>query len=264
MIKAFYNFKMSPFQKDIKADHIFVSDAGRELFQRLEYMKQKRGIMLITGMPGTGKTLHLRTFVQRLNPNHYSYHYLPLSTVNTMDFYRQLAVALGGQGCWKKSDLFASIQKSIKHYVSNNKKIPVVIFDEAHLLKHENFYELQIISNFSMDSTDPALFILIGQPHLRDKLLNQMHQAFDQRITLKFHMTPLSKEETHKYIDHQLQLAGREQDIFNQNAIEAIYKNSAGTPRVINALALKCLTLGALEKKELLTEEDVYSASREL
>lgn len=140
----------------------------------------------------------------------------------------------------------------------------VVIFDEAHLLKHENFYELQIISNFSMDSTDPALFILIGQPHLRDKLLNQMHQAFNQRITLKFHMTPFSKEETHKYIDHQLQLAGRKQDIFNQNAIEAIYKNSAGTPRVINALALKCLTLGALEKKELLTEEDVYSASREL
>jgi type II secretory pathway predicted ATPase ExeA len=140
----------------------------------------------------------------------------------------------------------------------------VVIFDEAHLLKHENFYELQIISNFSMDSTDPALFILMGQPYLRDKLLNQMHQAFNQRITLKFHMPPLSKEDTHKYIDHQLQLAGRKQDIFNQNAIEAIYKNSAGIPRVINALALKCLTLGALEKKESLTEEDVYTASKEL
>jgi len=67
--------------------------------------------------------------------------------------------------------------------VANNKKIPVIIFDEAHLLKHENFYELQIISNFSMDSTDPALFILSGQPHLRDKLLNLMHQAFNQRIT---------------------------------------------------------------------------------
>jgi type II secretory pathway predicted ATPase ExeA len=264
MIKAFYNFKTSPFQKDIKGEDIFVSATGRELFQRLEYMKQKRGIMLVTGMPGTGKTLHIRTFVEKLNPNHYTHHYLPLSTVNTMDFYRQLAVALGGQGCWKKSDLFVSIQKSIKHYVSNNKKIPVVIFDEAHLLKHENFYELQIISNFSMDSMDPALFILTGQPHLRDKLLNQMHQAFNQRITLKFNMTPLSKEETRQYIGHQLQLAGRKDDIFDPNAIEAIYKNSAGTPRVINALAGKCLTLGALEKKEFLTEEDVYSASREL
>jgi general secretion pathway protein A len=267
MIELFYNFKTSPFKKDISPDHIFISASGRELLKRLEYMKQKRGIMLLTGMPGTGKTLHLRAFVQKLNPSHYSYHYLPLSTVNTMDFYRQLAVSLGGQGCWKKSDLFVTIQKSIQHYVTNNKKIPVVIFDEAHLLKHENFHELQIISNFSMDSIDPALFILTGQPHLQDKLLNQMHQAFNQRITLKFHLTPLSKEETHQYIDHHLQLAGRagkEQDIFNKNAIEAIYKNSAGTPRVINALALKCLTLGALEKKELLTEEDVYAASKEL
>ena len=140
----------------------------------------------------------------------------------------------------------------------------VVIFDEAHLLKSENFYELQIISNFSMDSTDPALFILTGQPHLREKLLSQMHQASNQRINLKFHLTPLSKEETRDYIQHHLKLAGRKDAIFNQNAIEAIYKNSAGTPRVINALAIKCLTLGALEKKELLTQEDVYSASREL
>lgn len=264
MIKAFYNFTTLPFQKAIKGEDIFLSAAGRELVQRLEYMKQKRGIMLITGMPGTGKTLHTRTFVQKLNPNHYTPHYLPLSTVNTMDFYRQLAVTLGGEVRWQKSDLFQSIQKSIRHYVSNNKKVPVIIFDEAHLLKHENFYELQIISNFTMDSTDPALFILTGQPHLRDKLLSQMHQAFNQRITLKFHLTPLSKEETRNYIQHHLELAGRKDRIFNQSAIEAIYKNSGGTPRVINALAAKCLTLGALEKKELLTEEDVYSASKEL
>jgi type II secretory pathway predicted ATPase ExeA len=264
MIKAFYNFKTLPFQKDIKGEDIFVSAAGRELCQRLEYMKQKRGIMLVTGMPGTGKTLHIRTFVETLNPNHYTYHYLPLSTVNTMDFYRQLSVALGGEGCWKKSDLFRSIQNSIKHYVSNNKKVPVIIFDEAHLLKSENFYEIQIISNFTMDSIDPALFILTGQPHLREKLLGQMHQAFNQRITLKFHLTPLSKEETQDYIRHHLELAGRKETIFNQNATEAIYKNSGGTPRIINALTLKCLTLGALERKELLTEEDVYSASKEL
>jgi type II secretory pathway predicted ATPase ExeA len=264
MINLFYNFKTAPFKKDIKGEDIFSSATGRELFQRFEYMKEKRGIMLLTGMPGTGKTLHLRAFVEKLNPLHYSFHYLPLSTVNTMDFYRQLAVALGGEGCWKKSDLFLSIQKAITHFVANNKKIPVIIFDEAHLMKHENFYELQIIANFSMDSTDPALFILTGQPHLRDKLLNQMHQAFNQRITLKYHLTPLGKDEINPYINHQLRLAGRNDTIFNQNAIEAIYKNSVGIPRVINALALKCLTLGALEKKENLTEEDVYTASKEL
>ncbi|MCU0287416.1 MAG: AAA family ATPase, partial [Acidobacteria bacterium] len=69
---------------------------------------------------------------------------------------------------------------------------------------------------------------------------------------------------TMQYIHHQLKVAGRHEDIFNQNAIEAIHKSSTGIPRLINALAIKCLTLGALEKKELLTEEDVYTASTEL
>jgi general secretion pathway protein A len=80
MIKAFYNLKALPFQKDINAGDIFLSAASKELFQRLEYIKQNRGIMMITGMPGTGKTLHLRSFVQKLNPNLYKYFYLPLST----------------------------------------------------------------------------------------------------------------------------------------------------------------------------------------
>jgi type II secretory pathway predicted ATPase ExeA len=264
MIKTFYNLKTLPFQKDIKPEDIFLSAASRELFQRLEYMKQNRGIMMITGMPGTGKTLHLRSFVQKLNPNLYKYFYLPLSTVNTMDFYRQLAMALAGQAPWKKTELFICIQNSIKDYISNNKKLPVIIFDEAHLLKHDNFYELQIISNFEMDSRDPALFILAGQPHLRDKLLNPIHQSFNQRIALKFHLTHLSKEETQHYINHQLALAGKKEPLFDQSAIEAIYKNSTGTPRIINTLVIKCLTLGALEKKELLTQEEVYCASREL
>jgi type II secretory pathway predicted ATPase ExeA len=264
MIKAFYHLKTLPFQKDIKGEDIFLSPTSNEVFQRLEYMKQNRGIMMITGMPGTGKTLHLRSFVQALNPNLYKYFYLPLSTVNTMDFYRQLAMALGGQAPWKKSELFASIQSAIKHYVSNNKKLPIIIFDEAHLLKHDNFYELQIISNFAMDSKDPALFILAGQPHLRDKLLSPLHQSFHQRITLKFHLTPFSKEQTQHYITHHLNLVGKKESLFDSSAIDAIYKNSGGTPRIINTLAIKCLTLGALEKKEIITQEEVYGASKEL
>jgi len=264
MIEAFYNLKTVPFRKDIKGEDIFLSATGKELFQRLEYMKQNRGIMMITGMPGTGKTLHLRAFVEQLNSNLYKSFYLPLSTVNTMDFYRQLALTLGGQAPWKKSELFVSIQTSIKHYISNNKKLPLIIFDEAHLLKHDNFYELQIISNFVMDSQDPALFIMAGQPHLRDKLLSPLHQSFNQRITLKFHMTPFSKEETQNYLVHQLRLAGKKEPLFEQSAINAIHKNSGGIPRIINTLAIKCLTLGALEKKERLTEEEVYCASKEL
>jgi type II secretory pathway predicted ATPase ExeA len=141
--------------------------------------------------------------------------------------------------------------------------VPVIIFDEVHLFVSENFYELQIITNFNFDSVDPAIFILAGQPHLRERLLRPAHQSFNQRITLKFNLCPLTKEETNTYIEHHMKLAGTD-SVFNQNAVSAIYQVSAGVPRTINSLAIKSLTIGALEKKDCISEEEVYRASKEL
>lgn len=264
MIETFYNLKRLPFQKDINTKDIFTAHYTEELMRRLEFMKQKRGIMLITGTPGVGKTLCIRAFTDKLNPNQYKTFYTPLSTVNTLEFYRQLSFYLCGESHWKKSQLFSAIQDSIKDYVSNNKKIPVVIFDDAHLMKTENFYELQIIANFNMDSADPCLFVVVGQAHLRDRLLIPVLQSFNQRISLKFHIPALTKDETFTYIKHHLTLAGSTEPLFNDNALISIYQISGGTARVINSLALKSMAIGAIEKKEVITEEEVYRASREL
>lgn len=264
MIEAYYNLKKLPFPKDIPPHDLFITEAVAELHQRLAYIKEKRGIMLITGAPGTGKSAQLRSFVAKLSENLYKYFYIPLSTVNILDFYRQICSKLGAEVPYRKTQLFSSIQKNIREYVENAKKIPVIIFDEAHLLINENFYELQIITNFHMDSVDPAVFILSGQPHLRDRLLRPIHQSFNQRICLKFHLCPLTRDETKAYIEHQLHVAGASVDIFNQNAISALYQVSTGVPRVINNLATKALTIGVLDKKDCLTEEEVYRASKEL
>lgn len=264
MIEAYFNLKKTPFPKDIDPKDIFASDCTREIRQRFEHMKQHRGIMLLTGLPGAGKTLHLRAFVDSLNKNLYKYFYIPLSTVNILDFYRQLSASLGVEPPYRKAQLFACIQSAIQDYVENMKKIPVIIFDEAHLFMNESFYELQIITNFNLDSIDPAIFILAGQPHLRDRLLGPIHQSFNQRIFLKFHLTPLFRDETVDYVNHHLQLAGATSPIFSQNALSAIYQVSAGVCRIINKLAVKTMTIGALEKKDTLTEEEVYRASKEL
>ena len=264
MIELFYKLKRLPFQKDINPKDLFVCRASEELSGRLEHMKHKRGIMLITGTPGTGKTLHVRAFVDKLNPNLFKPIYTPLATVNIIDFYRQLSVLLGGESFYRKSQLFNSIQNTIRNYVTDNKKIPVIIFDEAHLLKIENFYELQIITNFNMDSTDPAIFILIGQSHLRERLLIPVLQPFNQRIALKYHMPVLSKEDTASYIQHHLALSGLKNPLFNQNALNAIFQNSGGIPRVINALCIKTMTIGAIEKKDSLSEDEVFRATNEV
>lgn len=264
MIEAYYNLKKSPFPKNINPKDIFISECVKELQHRFEYMKQTRGIMLITGAPGTGKTLQIRSFVNNLNENLYKYFYIPLSTVNTLDFYKQLCMSLGVEPPYRKSQLFASIQNIIQDYVQNMKKIPVIIFDEAHHFKNENFYELQIITNFNLDSIDPAIFILVGQPHLRDRLSRPIHQSFNQRICLKFYLFPLSRDETNSYVEHHLRLAGLMRPIFTQNALCAIYQVSAGNCRIINDVASKSLAIGALEKIDSITEEQVYRATKEM
>jgi len=115
-----------------------------------------------------------------------------------------------------------------------------------------------------MDSVNPCIVIMVGQPHLRNRLLTPIHNAFNQRISLKYHVSGFNKEETQSYIKHHLLLCGRDEPLFNENAFEAIHQNSNGAARIINKLALKSMMIGALEKKQMLSEEEVYRASKEL
>ncbi len=264
MIEAYFNLKGKPFDKAIKTDNLFTAKSLNELMSRLDYIKQHQGIMLLLGQPGIGKTTALRAFVKKLSELSFSTFYVPLSTVNVLDFYMQLNFLLGGEAVYQKTKLFQSIQKNIKDMVSEYKKIPVIIFDEAHLLKNENFIELQILLNFNMDSADPAIVIISGQPHLADRLTRPVLRSFYQRITLKYHLLPLEKNEIKPYIEHHLKIKGCNNQLFSDNAIEAIFKNTAGIPRMISALALKCMTLCMIQKELSITEEHVYQAASEI
>jgi general secretion pathway protein A len=261
MIESFYGFKRKPFEKSIPPSELWPSSCFKD---RLDYLKKNRGLMLLTGEPGIGKTAALRAFVDELNPNSYVTIYTPLSTVNVLDFYRQLNHHLGGAPRMRKTEVFLSIQDHIRDYVENKKKLPVILLDEAHLLSNENLAELQIILNFEMDSQDPVIFLLSGQSHLRDRLHRPAHESINQRFRIKFHLTPLSREEVPGYLLHHLSLSGRKESPFTDAAVDAIFQNTAGNPRKINLLAHKTLTLGALEKKRTLSEEEVFKASREL
>lgn len=264
MLSAYWNLKGTPFSKVSQADQLFQSPHLKELFGRLDYMKQHRGIMLISGQPGCGKTTALRAFVNSLSQLSFSPFYVPLATVNILDFYRQLNQLLGGEPAHCKSGLFCQIQLRITDMVTHAKRIPVIIFDEAHLLKNENYTELQLITNFNMDAADPALIILAGQPHLADRLMRPVLTSFYQRIALKYHLPPLEKNDVAPFIEHQLKQCGCQQSPFAEPAIDAIFKNSAGVPRLIEQLALKTMTVGMHQKVQTLTEEHVFLAAKEL
>ena len=264
MYRAFYGLSQPLFPKDIEPSKMFSHSAFNELSGRLDYMKKHRGFMLLTGDPGTGKTTALRNFFASLNQDIFMPLYIPLATVAIGDFYRQINDALKGSRISTKSALFRSIQERILYYALQLHKVPVIIIDEAHLLKIENFYELQIISNFRMDSIDPALFILVAQSHLNDRLDRSILESFNQRINIKFHMSSLSLADVTAYIQHHIMLAGGSTEIFNDNACKAVHNLTGGIFRKNGQLVIKKLSLGGSLKKHVLTEEEVLLASKEM
>ena len=102
--------------------------------------------------------------------------------------------------------IFKSIQEKIIDYSVNKNIVPIIIFDEAHLLRDANIQELQIITNIKCDSFDPAIIILVGQDVLLDRLNKSILASFYQRINLKYRLKTLNLEETKNYIRHQFKI----------------------------------------------------------
>jgi type II secretory pathway predicted ATPase ExeA len=256
MIEAYFGFKKSPFQKELRVDQMLETYDIREAGSRLAYTKQHRGLILLTGEPGSGKTSVLRKFVDGLNPQTHLHCYTPHATVSRSELYRQLNQLLKLPMKMRKCDLFEQIQRAVMELFENQGKTPCFILDEAHLMDHETLQELILITNFQMDSKVPFILALIGQPDLRDKLKRRMHEPLNQRITLRYHMAGLSLEETRSYINHHLKVAGRTDPLFEEPAVEVIHQLSLGLPRKINNLARASMMV-AVTKKKLQIESDL-------
>ena len=207
MYRAYYQLQKSVNRKSIAVGELFISDSLREAHARLDYMKDKGGFILISGAPGVGKTTLVRSFAESLDAKFFKIAYAPLSTVSVIEFYRQLSFLLAADIPHRKDLLFRTIQDTIIEMAINQKTIPVIILDDAQFLKNENFFELQLISNFNFDSLSPALFILIAQPHLVERLKRPAFESFYQRINLKINLQPFTLKETQLFISQVIQNA---------------------------------------------------------
>ena len=127
MYRQFYGLTGHSFTKDISVSKLFMSRDLKEFMSRMEYLKTIRGIALVFGESGAGKTTALRSFVDSLNPQQYSPVYLPLASVTVIDFYRHLAVGLGLLPRFRKVDIYHQIQQHISNQSSQHGQIPVII-----------------------------------------------------------------------------------------------------------------------------------------
>lgn len=263
MYKSFYSLAREPFSKDMRKEDAFLSTSYQEAWNGLEYLQKSKGIGIVIGDPGAGKTFTLRTFKDSLNPSLYHVVYFPLSTGGVMDFYRGLAYGLGEEPKFRKVDLFRQIQQGIQRMDQERKVTPVFILDEMHMAKDAFLQDLAILFNFHMDSSNPFILILAGLPHLKTRLNLNHHRPLAQRIIMRYQIQSLSKDDVYTYIEHHLKLAGSKMPIFTASALEAIALRSQGWPRVINKLTINCLLYGSQLKKEQIDEEIVRMAAEE-
>ncbi|UOF88942.1 AAA family ATPase [Fodinisporobacter ferrooxydans] len=255
MIMAFYSLSKIPFAKETKGMSPYTSRSFQEAMGCLTYMKQVRGMALVVGDPGAGKTYALGAFAEGLGQSLYKVIYFPLSTGTVTDFYRGLAFGLGEQPQSRKVDLFRQIQQAISRLFYEQKITPVFILDEMQMAKDVFLQDLSLLFNFHMDTQNPFVLLICGWPYLRDRLSLNPHRSLSQRLLVRHQVEPLDKEEVKGYMEHHLAYAGAKYPIFTEDAIEAVSACSNGYPRLINLLAMHALLYGSQNKKEQIDAE---------
>ena len=176
------------------------------------------------------------------------------------DFYRHLAVELGAQPAFRKTDNFKIIQDEINRLVMEKRQTPVIIIDEANYIGNAVLNDLKMLFNFEMDSRDRAVILLCGLPQLNSTLRLSIHEPFRQRIVMNYNLEGMTKTEGHSYIIEKLNGAGCKQTVFEENALEAILNAANGIPRMINKLCNASLLVASSSGLNLITSDAVMQA----
>jgi len=264
MYMTYFGLKREPFGKDVDVKELFLSGDLKEAESRLKYMTETRGVFLLIGEPGSGKTVVVRRFAQTLGATLYKTCYLPLTTLTVNDFFSALVFMLGERPRFRKIDMFRQIQDAIGDLYYNQKITPVIIVDEVHMASVAVLDDLRMLFNYKMDASDPYILVLAGQTTIRNKLVLNACLPLKQRIRLKYSMQGLSESETVRYINHRMHSAGADENVFAPEAISAIHAAANGFPRNINNLATHCLMYAAGKGVLSVTPDAVYQASQEL
>jgi general secretion pathway protein A len=245
MYKEFYGLKELPFALTPDPRFIYFTPSHTEAMANLHYgIESGKGLIVVTGEVGTGKTTILRWMMQRLDRTVLvGYIFNPRLTVP--EFYQHVARLFDVQEWENKSELLFALGKTLEARHARGLRT-VLIIDEAHGLSTSVLEEIRLLSNFESDAAKQLQIVLTGQPELRDVLNNPDLRQLKQRVALRCEIKPLPNiEETERYVKARLLVAGAARtDIFSPGAIDYIFRCAAGIPRQINNLCDNALLTG--------------------
>ena len=237
MYKEFFGLEDTPFTLTPDPRFIVFTPSYNEVLASLYYgLENAKGLIVLTGEVGTGKTTALRWILRRLDSSVLAaYVFNPRLSID--EFYHHVTQMLGIKDWSNKAELLDVMGKVLEARHARGLRT-VLIIDEAHELSDYVLEEIRLLMNFESDNAKHLQIVLTGQPELRDKLNQPNLRQLKQRVALRCNMHSLpDTDETERYITERLLIAGSEQpNVFTPGAIDLIFQCSEGIPRQINNL----------------------------
>ena len=267
MYTSFFGLAEKPFAITPDPRYLYLSERHAEALAHLLYgINESGGFIQLTGEVGTGKTTVVRTLLSRV-PHHADVAVILNPRVTPVEFLLTICEELG-------LDIADADRDSVKQMVdalnrrllqahAEGRRI-IVLVDEAQNLSFEVLEQVRLLTNLETPTQKLLQIILIGQPELRDLLDRTDLRQLAQRITGRYHLMPLSREETKGYVRHRLRVAGATDEIFTPAALTEVHRLSSGIPRVINVACDRALLGAYTQETRRITAALVRQAAGEV
>ena len=265
MYLEYYGLRQPPFDITPNPQLLFHSAKHREALNHLLYgLRERKGFVQLTGEVGAGKTTMCRAMLEQLD-DHFSTALILNPVLKAEELMKAIATEFGLKvKGFDRLDTVAAINEFLLKQAGQGKDTALII-DEAQDLTDELLEQVRLLSNIETDDRKLLQIVLMGQPELRDRLNNPRLRQLRQRITVRYHLMPLTFFEMGQYIQHRLELCGaRGVPYFTQPALWRIYRYSRGVPRLINAVCDKALLAGFVQQTDRITFHTIGRAIREL
>ena len=266
MYTSFFGLNEKPFSITPDPRYLFMSERHTEGLAHLLYgVNESGGFIQLTGEVGTGKTTLVRSLLQQL-PDSADVALILNPQLSRTEFLNAICEELG-VALPKQRDSIKDLTTTLNGFLLGNHgrgRRTILIVDEAQNLRVDVLEQVRLLTNLETTKQKLLQIILIGQPELRDLLARNDMRQLAQRITGRYHLEPLNREETTAYIEHRLRVAGAMGEIFTAPAKRELFRISDGVPRMINVVADRALLGAFTQDSRLVTPALVRSASGEV
>ena len=249
MYASYFGLSDNPFAITPDPRFLFLSARHTEALAHLLYgVTESGGFIQLTGEVGTGKTTLVRTLLEKL-PDNVDAALVINPRVSVLEFLRSICRELdvGWKPAQTPQDLIDALNAHLLAAHAKSRRV-VLIIDEAQGLSAEVLEQVRLLTNLETREQKLLQIILVGQPELREMLARSELRQLAQRITGRYHLTPLTATESRAYVNHRLTVSGAMAPIFTNSALRAMQRVTRGIPRLINIISDRAL-LGAYTRE---------------